>query len=184
MFIGPCIIAIVDESPTWCHLLYYFTYYELNIFRTLIYPSSGACDCVDELPNQSPCSQFVVCWSFCCGWYLVVFVLQDEACKNSYHSFSVSSEEWSRNKETTIERQNTGIGSFDLKSPRISAFDVNEWIYKKITRAGKGGEHGTDRRAATPSVHQIRWVTVLAGITAHNSRSVRIQTWQWGNITG
>ena len=46
------------------------------MFRTLIYPSSGAYDCVDELPHRSSCSQFVVCWSFCCGWYLVVFVLQ------------------------------------------------------------------------------------------------------------
>ena len=51
----------------------------LNIFRTLIYPSSGACDCVDESPHRSSCSQFVVCWSFWCGWYLVVFVLQAEA---------------------------------------------------------------------------------------------------------
>ena len=55
-------------------LAIYFTYYALNMFRTLIYPSSGACDCVDELPHLSSCSQFVVCWSFCCGWYLVVFV--------------------------------------------------------------------------------------------------------------
>ena len=49
------------------------------MFRTLIYPSSGACDCVDELPQRSFCSQFVVCRSFCCGWYLVVFVLQAAA---------------------------------------------------------------------------------------------------------
>ena len=34
------------------------------MFRTLIYPSSGACDCVAELPHRSSCSQFVVCWSF------------------------------------------------------------------------------------------------------------------------
>ena len=34
------------------------------MFRTLIYPSSGACDCVAELPHRSFCSQFVVCWSF------------------------------------------------------------------------------------------------------------------------
>ena len=81
MFIGPCIIAIVDEwRTTWCHFLFYFTYYVLNMFRTLIFPSSGACDCVDELPHRSSCSQFVMCWSFCCGWYLVVFVLQAEAC--------------------------------------------------------------------------------------------------------
>ena len=34
------------------------------MFRTLIYPSSGACDFVEELPRRSSCSQFVVCWSF------------------------------------------------------------------------------------------------------------------------
>ena len=36
-----------NDRPTWCHLLFYFTSYVLNMFRTLIYPSSGACDCVD-----------------------------------------------------------------------------------------------------------------------------------------
>ena len=30
------------------------------MFRALIYPSSGACDCAVELPV---CSRFVVCWS-------------------------------------------------------------------------------------------------------------------------
>ena len=69
---------MINGRPTWYHLLFYFTYYVLNMFRTLIYPSSGACDCVDELPHRSSCSQFVVCWSFCCGLYLVVFVLQAE----------------------------------------------------------------------------------------------------------
>ena len=34
------------------------------MFRTLIYPSSGACDCLVELPHRSFCSQFVVCWRF------------------------------------------------------------------------------------------------------------------------
>ena len=33
-------------------------------FGTLMYPSSGACDCVVELPHRSSCSQFVVCWRF------------------------------------------------------------------------------------------------------------------------
>jgi hypothetical protein len=34
------------------------------MFRTLIYPSLGACDCVVELPHRSSCSQFVVYWRF------------------------------------------------------------------------------------------------------------------------
>jgi len=33
---------------TWC---YYFTSYALNMFRTLIYPSSGACDYSVELQH-------------------------------------------------------------------------------------------------------------------------------------
>ena len=53
-----------NKRPTWCHLLFYFTSYVLSIFRTLIYPSSGACDCVVELPHRSFCSQFVLCWRF------------------------------------------------------------------------------------------------------------------------
>jgi len=34
------------------------------MFRTLIYPSSGACDYAAELPHWSYCSWFNVCWSF------------------------------------------------------------------------------------------------------------------------
>ena len=34
------------------------------MFRTVIYPSSGACDCVIELSHPSFCSWFVVCWIF------------------------------------------------------------------------------------------------------------------------
>ena len=45
----------------------------LNKFRTLIYPSSGACDCVVELPHRSSCSQFVVCWRFGAAGFELVF---------------------------------------------------------------------------------------------------------------
>ena len=65
MFIGPCIIVIAeDKRPTECHLLFYFTSYVLNMFRTLIYPSSVACDYAVELPRWSFCSCFAVCWRF------------------------------------------------------------------------------------------------------------------------
>ena len=56
--------TLKNKRPTWCHFLFYFTSYVLNMFWTLIYPSSGACDCVVELPHRSSCSQFVVCWRF------------------------------------------------------------------------------------------------------------------------
>ena len=53
-----------NKRPTWCHLLFYFTSYVLNMFRTLIYPSSGAWDYSVELPHWSYCAWFDVCWSF------------------------------------------------------------------------------------------------------------------------
>ena len=46
-----------NKRPTWCHLLFYFTSYVLNMFRTLIYSSSGACDYCVELPHWSYCSE-------------------------------------------------------------------------------------------------------------------------------
>jgi len=42
-----------NKRPTWWHLLFYFTSYVLNMFRTLINPSSGACDYSVELPHWS-----------------------------------------------------------------------------------------------------------------------------------
>ena len=53
-----------NKRPTWCHLLFYFTSYVLNMFRTLIYLLSGACDYSVELLHWSYCSWFDVCWSF------------------------------------------------------------------------------------------------------------------------
>jgi len=45
-------------------LVIYFTSYILNMFRILIYPSSGAWDCAVELQHRSFCSRFVLCWRF------------------------------------------------------------------------------------------------------------------------
>jgi len=47
IFIGPCIIVIVEEKETNLMSLankFYFTSSMLNMFRTLIHQSSGACD--------------------------------------------------------------------------------------------------------------------------------------------
>ena len=61
------------KDQLWYHLLFYFISYVLNMFRTLIYPSSGACDYSVELPHWSYCSWFDVCWNFGVvglEWYL------------------------------------------------------------------------------------------------------------------
>ena len=36
----------------------------IDMFRALIYPSSGACDYSVELPHWSHCSWFDACWNF------------------------------------------------------------------------------------------------------------------------
>ena len=94
-------------GPTWCHLLFYFTSYVLNMFRTLIYPSSGACDSVVELPHRSPCSQFVVCWRFAAagfGWRSFCR-LQPAACNTSTtqtQPHQISNTQWTENKTTDV----------------------------------------------------------------------------------
>ena len=39
-----------DQLDVTCY--FFFTSYVLNMFRTSIYPSSGACNCVVELPRR------------------------------------------------------------------------------------------------------------------------------------
>ena len=64
------LVGVVDcpllknKRPILCHLLFYFNSYVLNMFRTLIYPSSGACDSSVELLRCLYFSWFDVCWSF------------------------------------------------------------------------------------------------------------------------
>ena len=69
VYVRPCVTKCIlwylkNKRPTWGHLLFYFTSYVLNMFRTLICPSSGACDYSVELPHWSYCSCFDVCWNF------------------------------------------------------------------------------------------------------------------------
>jgi len=68
-----------NKRPTWCHLLFYFTSYVLNMFRTLIYPSSGACDFAVELPHLFFLFSVRCVLEIWCGWVWVVSVLQAEA---------------------------------------------------------------------------------------------------------
>ena len=70
LFLFPCVL---EFRCGWVGVVFYFTSYVLNIFRTLIYPSLGACDYSVELSHWSYCSWFHVCWSFGVvglEWYL------------------------------------------------------------------------------------------------------------------
>ena len=54
--------GLLKHKPTRCHLLFYFPSYRLNLFRALIYLSSGVCNYAVELPHCSFHSWFAVCW--------------------------------------------------------------------------------------------------------------------------
>jgi len=57
MFIGPCIILIVEQRETnLMSLAFLFHYLLLNMFQMLIHPSSGACDLFVELFHELYCS--------------------------------------------------------------------------------------------------------------------------------
>jgi len=75
LFVLRILSFLKNKRPTWCHLPFYFTSYVLNRFRTLIYPSSGACDCAAQLPHWLFCFWFDVCWRF----GAVISVLQASA---------------------------------------------------------------------------------------------------------
>ena len=76
MYIGPCIILIVEERETNLMLLaFLFHYLMLNMFRMLIHPSSGACDLFVELFHGLYCSgTMCVGVTLCFGWGGVVSV--------------------------------------------------------------------------------------------------------------
>ena len=59
MFIGPCIIVIVEERKDQLDVtcLFYFTSYVLNMFRIFIYPSSVFTEQDDRCGNSTTQSQ-------------------------------------------------------------------------------------------------------------------------------
>ena len=80
-----------------------FTSYVLNMFRTLIYPSSGACDYSVELPHFSYCSWFDVRWRFS-----VVGLEWHSCCRlQSLHSLAnvlpLTCRNWGRSLDLSVE---------------------------------------------------------------------------------
>ena len=104
-----------NKRPTWCHFLFYFTSYVLNMFRTLIYLSSGACDCAVELPHRSV-------------W--VVSVLQASACNTDTtqsQSHQISNTQRTKNKSTdvVIQQHSCKLLMMDILMSETC------WVHKK-----------------------------------------------------
>jgi len=71
MYIGPCVIVIVEEQETDLMSLltmFYFTSSMLIMFRTLIHPSSGACDFPIVSPHWS-CVLVSMCFGVSVLWW-------------------------------------------------------------------------------------------------------------------
>jgi len=80
----------------------------LNIFRTLIYPSSGACDYSVELPPWSYCSWFNMCWRFGVvglEWYPCCRLKPATACNTDTtptHPHRISNTHRTKNNTTNV----------------------------------------------------------------------------------
>ena len=102
-------LRLKNERPTWCHLLFCFTSCVLNMFRTLIYPSSGACDCVVELSHRSSCSQCVVFWGFGAagfGWCSFCRLKHNLLCFSLMMDILMSETCWAHKKWNKIASDN------------------------------------------------------------------------------
>ena len=121
-----------NKRPTWCHLLFYFTSYVLNMFRTLIYPPSGACDYSVELSHWSYCSWLDVCWSF------GVVGLEWYPCCRLKHDWSVHVEcgGWGLiNPQPPHSKNNTANVLIQQNSRKLLMMDIlmseTCWAHKK-----------------------------------------------------
>ena len=96
------------------------------MFRTLIYPSSGACDYSVELPHLSYCSWFSVCWSF----GVVGLEWHNSAC-----NMDTTPTQPHRNSNTHRTKKNTTNVVIQQNSRKLLMMDIfmseTCWAHKK-----------------------------------------------------
>ena len=98
----------------------------LNMFRTLICTSSGACDYSVESPHWSYCSWFDVCWRFGVvglEWYPCCRLKHNLLCFSLQHGY------------THQTKNNTTIVAFQQNSRKLLMLDIlmskTCWAHKK-----------------------------------------------------
>jgi len=101
------------------------------MFRTLIYPSSGACDYSIELPHWLYCSWCDVCWSFCVvglEWYPCC------SCASACHTDTTPTQPH-RNSNTHRTKNNTTnmLIQQNSRKPLMVAILMSEtcWAHRK-----------------------------------------------------
>jgi hypothetical protein len=109
-----------NKKPTWCHMLFCFASYVLNMFRTLIYPSSGAYDYSVKLPHWSYFSWFDVCWGFGVvglEWY--------PCCRLKPHQISNTQRTENKTTDVVIQQHSRKLLMMDILTSETC------WAHKK-----------------------------------------------------
>ena len=101
------------------------------MFRTLIYPSSGACDYSVELPHRSYCSWFDMCWSFGVVW---LEWYPSCSCASACNTDTTPNQPH-RNSNTHRTKNNTPNVVIQQNSRKLLMMDIlmseTCWAYKK-----------------------------------------------------
>jgi len=127
--VSVCLVWSGIRVAGW-NLLFYFSSYVLNMFRTLIYPPSGAWDFSVELPHWSYCSWFDVCWSFGAVWLEWYPCSRLEACNTH-----ITPNKPHRNSNTHRTKNNTTNVVIQQNSLKLLRVDIlmseTCWAHKK-----------------------------------------------------
>jgi len=117
-------LRLKNKRPTWCHLLLYFTSYVLNMFRTLIYPSSGACDYSVELPHVILFSVRNVL-EFRCGWVGVAAACNTDTTQTQPHQISNTQRTENKTIDVVIQQHSRKLLMMDILMSETC------WAHKK-----------------------------------------------------
>ena len=108
----------------------YFTAYVLNMYRTLIYPSTGPCDYSVDITTLVVLFLVRYVLEFRCGWVGVVSVLQASAC-----NMDTTPTQPHRNSNTHRTKNNTTNVVIQQNSRRLLMMDIlmskTCWAHKK-----------------------------------------------------
>ena len=147
------------------------------MFRTVIYPSSGACDCVFELPHPPSCSQFVVCWRFGADGFGWCSACKTSTTQNQPHQISNTQRTENKTADVAIHQHSHRLLKMDVLISE-TCWAHNKW--NKIASDIKLVFHSSTI-AMMHGLINIRFTNVSMPEMNHGSSVLKIL---WLNIDG